>query len=93
MKVSLAGNPGKKNIRFRSGMVTGFPPGDTHVGFEMVNAPFHDCFDFIKGNPFIRIQLNLSFNSIAYPCGKQLLRKQIFVLICTMSRHREYHST
>lgn len=54
----LAGNPGKKNIRFRSNMVTGFPPGDTHVGCEMVNAPFHDGSDFIKGNPFIRIPLD-----------------------------------
>lgn len=54
----LAGNPGKKNIRFRSGMAAGFPPGDTHVGFEMVNAPFHDGPDFIKGNSFIRIPLD-----------------------------------
>lgn len=54
----LAGNPCRKNIRFRSGMVSGFPPGDTHVGFEMVDAPFHDGPDFIKGNPFIRIPLD-----------------------------------
>lgn len=30
----------------------------TYVGFEMVNAPFHDGSDFIKGNPFIRIPLD-----------------------------------
>ncbi len=54
----LAGNPGEEYIRFRSGMIPGLSPGNTHVGFEMVNAPFHDGPDFIKGNPFIRIPLD-----------------------------------
>ena len=39
-------------------MAAGFPSGDTHVGFEVVNAPFHNSLDFIKGNPFIRIPLD-----------------------------------
>ena len=54
----LAGNLGEEYIGFRSGMIPGLSPGDTHVGFEMVNAPFHNGPDFIKGNPFIRIQLD-----------------------------------
>lgn len=54
----LAGDARKKNVRFRGGMVTGLPSGDTHVGFEMVNAPFHDGPDFIKGDPFIGIPLD-----------------------------------
>ena len=53
-----AGNPGEEHIRFRSGMITGFPSGNTHVGFEMVNSPLHDCPDFIEGIPFVRIPLN-----------------------------------
>ena len=54
----LTGNPGKEHIRFRSGMVSGFPSGDTHVGFEMVNGPLHDRPDFIEGNPFVRTPLD-----------------------------------
>lgn len=54
----LADNARKENIRFRSGMVTGLPPGDTHIGFAMVNAPFRDDPDFVKGTPFIRIPLD-----------------------------------
>lgn len=54
----LAGNPGKKNIRFRSGMVPGLPSGDAHIGFEVVNGTFHNSPYFIEGNPFIRIPLD-----------------------------------
>lgn len=54
----LAGNPGKKHICFCSDMVTGFPPGDAHAGFEMVNGPFHNSPYFIEGNPFIGIPLD-----------------------------------
>lgn len=39
-------------------MITGFPPGDAHVGLEMVNGTFHGSPCFIKGVPFIRITLN-----------------------------------
>ena len=52
----LAGNPDEEYIRFCGGMIPGLSPGDTHVGFEMVNTPFHDGSDFIKGNPFIGIR-------------------------------------
>ena len=54
----LAGNPGKEHVRFCSGMVTGFPSGDTHVCFEMVNGPLHDRPYFIEGIPFVRIPLD-----------------------------------
>lgn len=61
----LAGNPGEEYIRFRGGMISGLSPGDTHVGFEMVNVPFHDGPDFIKGNPFIRIPLDIVKSGIS----------------------------
>lgn len=54
----LAGNIGQEHIRFCSGMITGFPPGNAHVGLEMVNGMFHGSPRFIKGVPFIRITLN-----------------------------------
>ena len=54
----LAGKPGEEYIPFRSSMIPGHSPGDTHVGFKMVNAPFHDDPDFTKRNPFIRIPLD-----------------------------------
>lgn len=43
----LAGNPGEEYIRFRSGMVVGHPPSHTHVGFKVIDSPFH----FYRGNP------------------------------------------
>lgn len=54
----LAGNIGKKNLRFPGGMVAGLPSGDTHIDFEMINALFYDGPDFIKENPFIGIPLD-----------------------------------
>ena len=54
----LAGNPCKKNICLRSGMVPGFPPGDTHVSLEMVDSPLHGRPYLIEGNPFIGIPLD-----------------------------------
>ena len=54
----LAGNPGEEYIGFRSGVVTGLSPGDTHIGLEMVNGPFHNGPYFIEGNPFIGIPLD-----------------------------------
>lgn len=39
-------------------MVTGHPPGNTHVGFEMVNGPFHNSPDLIEGTPFSGIPLD-----------------------------------
>lgn len=54
----LAGNPGEEYICFHSGMIPGLSPGDTHVGFEMVNGTLHNGSDFIKRNPFIRIPLD-----------------------------------
>lgn len=56
-------------------MVTGFPPGDTQVGFEIVDAPFHDGPDFIKGNPFIRIPLD----------ARKHTEIHVFVGICGVS--------
>ena len=34
----LAGNPGKKNIRFGRCVVSGLPPGSTHIDLEMVDG-------------------------------------------------------
>lgn len=55
----LAGNSGKKHIRFCSGMITGFPSDDVHVGFEMVNDPLHNGSYFIMERcPFVGVSLN-----------------------------------
>ena len=54
----LAGNPGKKNIRFGRCVVSGLPPGSTHIDLEMVDSVFHNGPYFIEGNPFIRIPLD-----------------------------------
>ncbi len=54
----LAGNPGEEYICLRSGMVTGFPPGDTYVSFEVADSTFHDGPYFIEGIPFVRIPLD-----------------------------------
>lgn len=54
----LAGNSSKKHIRFRSEMVTGFPFGNAHVGFEMVNGALYNSPYFIEGDPFIGIPLD-----------------------------------
>ena len=53
----LAGNAGEKCINFRSDMVPGLPPGNAHVGFEVVNDPLHDRPYLVEGIPFIRIPL------------------------------------
>lgn len=53
----VTGNPSKKHIRFRSGMITGVPPSDAHVGFEMVNGSLHNGFYFIERGSFIKIPL------------------------------------
>ena len=39
-------------------MVTGFPPGSAHVGFEVVDGTFHNGSDFIGGKPFLRVTLD-----------------------------------
>ncbi len=39
-------------------MVTGFSPGNAHVGFEVVDGTFHNGPDFIGGNPFLGVALD-----------------------------------
>lgn len=38
-------------------MIPGFPSGNTHISFQMVDSPFHNASDFVKSNPFIRVPL------------------------------------
>ena len=54
----LAGNPGKKNIRFGRCVVSGLPPGSTHIDLEMVDGAFHTGSYFIEGIPFVTIPLD-----------------------------------
>ena len=54
----LAGNPGQKYICFCSDVITRPAPGNTHIDFKVVDCPFHNRPDFIKGFPFVRIPLD-----------------------------------
>ena len=44
----LAGNSGKKNIGFCGDTVSGFPSGNTHIDFQVVNGTVHNGTDFVK---------------------------------------------
>ena len=54
----LADNPGEVYISFRSGIVSGIPPGDAHVGFEVGDGPLHDGSYLVEGIQFIGIPLD-----------------------------------
>lgn len=54
----LTGNPGKEYVRFRRNMVPRLASRNTHIGLEMINSPFHNGPDLVKGIPFIGIPLD-----------------------------------
>lgn len=54
----LAGNTGKKHIRFGSDVVPGFSSGNSHVAFQVVYGPFHSGSGFVNGNPFVGVPLD-----------------------------------
>ncbi len=54
----LVGNACQEYVRFCSCVIICLSSGDTHVSFEMVNDPRHDCPYLVERIPFIRILLD-----------------------------------
>lgn len=54
----LSGNSGQKYVCLGSGVIPRPAPGNTHIDFKVVDCPFHNRPDFIKGDPFVRIPLD-----------------------------------
>lgn len=48
----------RKNVSLCGGMASGFPSGNTHIDFEMIDGSFYNGPYFISTIPFIRITLD-----------------------------------
>ncbi len=54
----LAGDSGKKNVRFCGQMISCMPPGNTHVDLKVVNSSFNDYAYLIEAVPSCCIPLD-----------------------------------